>query len=402
MTIWLLAVILIASVAALGYRQGAIRVGISFFGILVGAIVAVPLGRLLGRVLGMVGLKDPLLIWALGPILVFILVSAAFKIGAAAAHQKVDVYYKYHAGDLRLALWERLSHRLGLCLGLLNGAAYLVLISFLIYVPSYLTFQLASSDQDPKWMRVLNTLGKDLHSTGLVKVARSLDSIPQIDYDMADFGATLYRNPLVQARLANYPAFLPLADMPEFQALGADPKFTESWQAQVPIMTLLDNPNVQVIRNSPELLKVIWNTTEPDLQDLKTYLKTYQSAKYDPIRILGRWRFDVGGAVMALRRAKPNMSSTEMQKIRHFMDLTFAKTTAVARPDHQIMIRNVPGLKMPTAGAAASAPQTLQGQWKGEGRYLLALSGTEVPATVEGDRLTIKGEGMDLVFSRED
>src|SRR5947207_1846606 len=135
MTIWVLALILLASVAALGYRQGAIRVGFSFFGILFGALLAAPLGHLLGRLLGLVGLKDPLLVWALGPILVFVLISALFKVAAAAVHHKVDVYYKYHAGDLRTALWERLNRRLGLCLGLLNGTAYLILLAFLIYVP---------------------------------------------------------------------------------------------------------------------------------------------------------------------------------------------------------------------------------------------------------------------------
>src|SRR5436190_8316019 len=171
MLIWLLVIILIASVAALGLRQGAIRVAISFIGIIVGALLAVPLGRLMGKLLGVVGVKDPLLVWALGPILVFILISAAFKIGALTAHQKVDVYYKYHAGDLRLALWERLNQRLGLCLGVLNGVAYAVLLSLVVYVPAYAAVQFESSEEDPKWLRLLATLGRGLHSTGLDKVA---------------------------------------------------------------------------------------------------------------------------------------------------------------------------------------------------------------------------------------
>ncbi|HWI55839.1 MAG TPA: CvpA family protein, partial [Bacillota bacterium] len=120
MTIWLLALILLASLAGLGFRQGAIRVAFSFVGIVLGALLAVPLGRLLGKLLGVLGVKDPFLVWVLGPVIVFILFSIIFKAAAAVAHQKVDVYYKYKAGDLRLALWERLNHRLGLCLGLLN------------------------------------------------------------------------------------------------------------------------------------------------------------------------------------------------------------------------------------------------------------------------------------------
>src|SRR5204863_5196594 len=175
MTIWLLAILLLASLAGLGFRQGAIRVGISFVGILLGALLAPPLGRLLRPVLMAVGLKNPILLWLLGILIVFVVISALFKIGALAVHQKVDVFYKYKAGDLRLALWERLNHRAGLCLGILNGVAYLVLISFIIYAFSYWTVQMTSSDSDPAPVRMLNRLGQDLQSTGFSKVAKSID-----------------------------------------------------------------------------------------------------------------------------------------------------------------------------------------------------------------------------------
>ena len=38
MTIWLLAILLLVCLAAVGYQQGAIRAGISFFGILLAAL----------------------------------------------------------------------------------------------------------------------------------------------------------------------------------------------------------------------------------------------------------------------------------------------------------------------------------------------------------------------------
>src|SRR6516162_1163012 len=204
MTIWLLALILMASTAGLGYRQGAIRAAFSLLGILVGALLAVPLGRLPGHLFGPPGAQEPLAAWGLAPLIVFVIFSVIFKVAAAAVHHKVDVYYKYHAGDLRLALWERLNHRLGLCLGLLNGTAYLILLAFVIHVASYPTVQVASSDSDPTWMRLLNRMGKDLHATGFVKVARSIDSLPKKDFDMADLGGLIYRNPLLEARLSNY------------------------------------------------------------------------------------------------------------------------------------------------------------------------------------------------------
>ena len=417
MTIWILAVILLASLAGLGYRQGAIRVAFSFIGIVLGALLAVPLGRPMGRVLGLVGVKDPLFVWALGPILVFIIFSVIFKIAAAAAHHKADVHYKYHAGDLRLALWERLNHRLGLCLGLLNGAAYLILLAFVIYVPSYLTVQLASSDNDPKWMRLLTRMGQDLHSTGFVKVARSIDRLPQTDFQMADLAGLIYRNPLLEARLGNYPGFLGLGEQSEFQGIGNDKELMQMWAGGEPIMNLLDSPKLQAIRQNPELLKSIWNTVEPDLDDVSAYLTTGRSPKYDPISILGRWRFDANGALNAIRRLKPNISSLEMQRLRRFLEGAFGKAELVARPDNQLTVRNVPPLKLNpiTASAPIAGPggvpvipplpqvQNLQGQWKdANGKYLVTLSNQDLPATVENDRLSMKSEGMDWVFARED
>src|SRR5579864_2251547 len=120
MTIWILAVLLLASGAGLGYRQGAIRVACSFIGIVIGGGLAGALGGLAARFLRLFGLKDPLLLWLLGPVLIFLVISAITKSLALMLHQKVDVYYKYKTGDLRLVLWERLNRRIGLCLGMLN------------------------------------------------------------------------------------------------------------------------------------------------------------------------------------------------------------------------------------------------------------------------------------------
>ena len=417
MTIWALGLILLASLAGLGWRQGAIKVAFSFLGIVLGAILAAPLGHPLGRLLRLVGLKDPLLVWALGPVLVFLIFSVIFKIAASAVHHKVDVYYKYHAGDLRLALWERLNHRLGLCLGVLNGAAYFILISFVIYLVSYVTYPLGSGDADPKWMRVANLLGRDLHATGFAKVARSIDSLPKHDFQIADLGALIYRNPLLEARLVNYPAFLGLGEQPEFQDLGNDKEFAQQWAAMEPIMSLLQNSRLQAIRQKPELLKAIWDSVESNLEDLETYLSTGRSPRYDAITILGRWRFDPNLALNAIRRTKPNISSLEMQRYRRIMEGAFGKTELIAKPDNQVTLRNAPPFKFspqtvpipvpgPTGVAVPPPPppvQTIQGQWKdANGKYLVSLSNQDLPATVDGDRLSMKTEALDWVFARED
>ena len=77
---WLLALVLLASLAGIGYRQGVIRVAFSFVGILAGALLAGPLAKLAKPLLVSFGVKTPVLAWLLAPVAVFLLVSVIFKV----------------------------------------------------------------------------------------------------------------------------------------------------------------------------------------------------------------------------------------------------------------------------------------------------------------------------------
>ena len=404
MIIWLLALLLLASLAALGYRQGAIRVGISFIGILVGALLAAPLGRFVRPAIAAMGVKNPLVPWLLGPVVVFVLISVVFKVIALNVHQKVDVHYKYKAGDLRLALWERLNARSGLCLGLLNGAAYLVLLAAVIYPLSYGTVQLASSDADPRWIRVLDSLGKGMQNTGLDKVACALDPMPAVWYQAADLAGLLYHNPLLEARLSRYPAYFDLAERPDFQDLASDKDFIALRSRQEPIMNVLNYPKVAGMLQDRNLLKELWSTTLPDLKDLRTYLETGKSPKYDPETILGHWKFNIRVALSLMVRAKPNINSIEMRKLKAAMLASYSKTTFVAKPGHKAEFKHLPQLKLsPTASPVGG--DNVPCEWQdngGGGKYQLSVSGNDVPAVVEEDRLTIGPQNMAVVFERED
>jgi hypothetical protein len=408
MTIWLLTVLLMASVAALGYRQGGVRVAFSTVGILVGAVLAKPFGRLLLPVLVAVGVKYPPIAWLLGALIIFVAVSVALKVGAYYAHQKVDVFYKYRAGDLRLALWERLNHRLGLCLGLLNGALYCILIAAVVYPFSYWTFPLATPDKDPTTLGLLNRVGQDMQNTRFSKVARALDPMPQVWYDSADLAGVVYNNPLSEARLVHYPAFLSLAERPEFQSIGADTQFTQARLRRMPIAEFFDYAKVQAVVNNPGLMQTIWTTVVPDMKDFMGYLETGKSAKYDAITILGRWNFDVSMALTMDLRNKPNTSSREMLRLKEWFFTAYSKATFVAKADHQVALKNVPTVRSPAAaGGPGSSTQNLQGQWKSlDGKYQVSITtgGEErdLTAVVEQERLTMNGPGMSLYFTRED
>ena len=369
-----------------------------FAGVCLGAVLAVPLGRLLTPTLTRWGIKDPAMSWALGPLIVFLLIVLAFMAGAAPVHHKVNLHYKYGVGDLHRAMWERLNRRLGSCLGLCSGAICLVLFAFVIYVPSYFTLQVANAEGDPKWMRLLNTLGRDLRGSGLDKAARAIDSIPQADYEMADLIALLYRNPALEARLGDYPPFYDLSELPEIKGLA---ELREPWRRSEPMPALLGHPKVQAILNNPAALEQIWGIIATNLPDVRTYLLTGRSPRCDLIPILGRWDFDVHEVFLGIRRARPNLTASELGRQKAGLLANYSKTRFVVRPQGRVTLENVPGLEaLPLSPVGL---RTIQGEWKGDGPYELGFPGRTLPAVVEGDRLTIRNEGLlDLVFYREE
>ena len=169
------------------------------------------------------------------------------------------------------------------------------------------------------------------------------------------------------------------------------------------------------IRANPDLLKSIWASAEPNLEDVRTYLATGKSPRFDPTKILGRWKFDAGAAINAIRRAKPNISSLEMLRLRRVLDAAFSKAELIAMPDNQVTLRDCPGLRFSAAAAAAAIPpppapappppplQTVQGQWKdANGKYLISFSGQDLPTIVENDRIHMQSEALDWVFQSEE
>jgi hypothetical protein len=390
MTIWILAVLMMASLAGLGFRQGVVRVCFSLIGIIAAALLAWPIGKLIRMLMMMLGITNPMYLGILSPLIGFVLVSLAFKAAALPVHRKVDVYFKYQGGDLRLALWERLHHRLGLCVGLFNGFAYFVIVSWAIYALSYWTVQTASPDGDPWTLRLLNQAGRDLDGSGFVKVARAVDPMPETYYETADLLGVIYNNPLREARVRHYPGILGLAERPEFQQLGSDNDFKKMREERQPIMALLNHAAVQNIIKNKDLMLAIRSTLVPDLKDFLGFLKTGKSEKYDSTKILGIWDFDLPYTMMMMHRSRPSLSALELNKLKGQTSRTYAQTTFTATPEHQAIVK--------------SAPQAGTGEWQGgtdEG-YAVTIGGKTLKGAIENERLTLRGDNVEMAFTRED
>jgi hypothetical protein len=401
--IWILALLVLASGVGMGLRLGAICTAFSFIAIVLGTFFAVLLGPLFKHLLPHVGIENPVLAWMIAPIVGFFFVYVIIMSVGFEVHRRVSVYYKYKAGDLRLALWQRLNHRLGGCLGVLNGTAWLVLISFFVFNLSYLTAQVAPGENEAKMTRLMNNLGQGLQSTGLDKAARSVGSLPDTFYKTADFAGLLAQNPALSERLGNYPAFISLAERDDIQQLAQDSSLVDAWKDGAPMGAILNDPQVQAILKNTNLVETVWSLIQTNMDDMTNFLITGQSPKYDSEKIIGHWNFDLIPTLAGLRDSRPDIKPSEMKVIRMAWSQAFAQTTFVAGTDGQIFLKNVPDFK-----AKPPAAETWTGQWlSNDGTnydVTLNANGKTQSGTAETDglRLTIKLPENTYVFQRAD
>jgi hypothetical protein len=141
------------------------------------------------------------------------------------------------------------------------------------------------------------------------------------------------------------------------------------------------------------------------MKDLQGFLETGKSAKYDSERILGRWNFDVNGTVLLYRRAKPNVSGSEVARLRAWITEKFPKSSIVAAPDHMVVLKGTPQIVLQPGQPYAGEAKNLKGEWKEAGAgYEFDLEGGTVKriGKFEGHRLVITGDATPVVFVKEE
>ncbi len=408
MSIWILALLMMVSTALAGWRLGAIRAAISFVGILFAALLAVPVGGLVRPLLPALGAGNPIYAWALAPVAGFILVSIVFKVIGQPVHNKVEHFYKYQAGDLRLALFERLNTRLGICVGLLNGALYFILSTFLIFNLTYWTTQVSAGSQQPLVVRVANQLGNDLQAARLARMACGLGTLPADYYKLADLSGFLMQNPQVGPRLAEYPALTSLWQRDDFQPLVQDATVTNALTSGVSLGELLQDPNVRAFLENQDQRKLVTGILQTNLADLMGYLQTGKSAKYDGQKIIGRWELNPVVTLAWLRQSNPRIPASEMKLVRALWTKAYADTRLLVTGDNQFFVQNLPKfLPQTQPDQPAFKLENWKGDWTTNGDAYdlhMALNGTDkfMTAKAEDLRLSIKDGKTLLVFDRTD
>ena len=407
MAIWILAVVILIVTALAGWRQGGIRAAIGFVGIFFAALLAVPVGKLFHLVLPFFGIANPVLVWALSPVGGFIVVSIIFSVIAFKVHKKVDVYYRYQAGDLRLALWERLNMRLGICVGLLNGVLYFILISFFVFNLTYWTTQASAGVKQPSFIvRFVNGLGEGLQSTGFSRTATAVGTLEPKFYKFADLSGFLMQNPQAAPRLAEYPAFASLWEREDMAFLVTDNALTNALATGASLGEIMSLPSVQEFLKNKELTKQVGGIFETNVDDLAEYLKTGKSAKYANEKILGRWEFNAAVTLAWFRQSQPKIQPKEMAAVRALWSAAYAQTKMLITADKQIFVKNFPHFQ---AGQTPPfSEENWNGDWNREGEsYALHLTfnGQDkflTATTTDGLRLSVKDGRNQLFFDHVD
>lgn len=353
MSLWILAILIIAIFAAIGFFQGAIRSAISLVGLILALLFAVPFGNVLKPLLVPLGINNPVWQALIPPVVAFLLIYLVIAGLSFFAHHKVYLMYKYKRDDADRIRWERVNSHAGAALGVLTGVIMFLAVSGLIYAGGYLTIQL-SGDQNPGYVKFINSVRQAMADTGFDKAAAKFEPANENFYQTADILGLLYHNPLLQSRLVTYPYFLSLSDRTEFQEIGSDKEYNDLIFGKAPVTQIIEHPKTQTILGNAEIMEYLKGA---DRQDLNEYLRTGKSPKYEEEEILGVWNLDKDAVLTYIRKSKPDIKAIELRTMKMFLD-SIPSVSLIARPDNKVFIRTATPTPPPAEEQPAEAPVT--------------------------------------------
>jgi hypothetical protein len=358
MLIWILALILLALAGVCGYKLGAVRFGVSLIGLILAAALALPLGPVIQPLFVMAGVQHPVWLTVLPALTVFLIVYASFLGLSVFVHRKVELYYKYQVDELDRGRWEQVNRAVGLWIGCIVGAVWLFLFGIIIYGLGYLTVQVSSDNNDSTIVSLLNQGRRDLESTGFDRAVALFDPMPRRYYEASDILGLLYQNPMLRGRLAKYPPFLMLDERHEFAQMATDAEFNSLLLSKGDPLAIWKNPSFQAVIQNRDLINELMSH---DLRDLRAYLETGVSPRYEDEKILGRWALDPHSTMAQERRKRPEMTATEMRMLRTIMTDIMPSVSFIATTDKRAILRadiseRLVQLFQPPAPPAAAQP----------------------------------------------
>jgi hypothetical protein len=296
-----------------------------------------------------------------------VIVQIVFLVLGLMAHGRLEHRFKYKSDEVEFIKWERVNRRAGISVGVIAACGWLLVFGIVIQAAGYLTTQVSGGEAEaqPAGLRYLNQAREELRDTGLEKLVLAFDPVPRSYYALADVLGLLYHNPVLQARLAEYPGLLPLIEQPEVKALAEDKAFSELLLTRPDTRTLFNHPRVQAVLDSPEIVRLMAGLNP---EDLLRFLETGVSPKYKDEVILGRWQFDPTASLSFEYRRTPQLTAPQIRQLKTEFD-QLANLILLALPDKSLVLRG--------------GNSSVQGTWMREGaRYHFTLQGNLTVARI--------------------
>ncbi len=404
MAIWILAIFLLAVFGAIGYWRGAIRVLVSWAGLVLALLFTDSLAPQVRPVFPMLGLEHPLWNGLLALIVSFFIIILLWKIVVYLVQQKVDSYYQYRTDEIQRIRWQLFNSRIGACLALVTGTVYLSLVGIAIYVGGHLSTQVTGTDT-PVYLRVLNQARNDLRTTGFERLVAAIEPMPEKYYNAANAIGLIYHNPSAHKRLAAYPQFLTFREKEPFQKLISNSTLMGALRAQGNPIKILSQPEVVTILQDDNLMAQLKSV---DYEDLQSYLKTGDSPKYQDQPILGIWKFNAIASANRLRQQPPRVKLVEFHRIRRFLTARFHGMKLIVTTENEAFFKFQPTDRLKRFAQRLAEmdesfnnpklePFTHQGSWSGQkGSYKMQVEGqtTSVSIEADGNRLVLKNGAL--------
>src|SRR5207237_3886103 len=122
----------------------------------------------------------------------------------------------------------------------------------------------------------------------------------------------------------------------ELQELAKDAEFNQLLLSKADFLELFRHPKLQAIMQNPEIVQELLGQ---DFKDLRAYLETGISPKYEEERILGKWKLDPYATMAQERKRRPDMTSTEMRRLKTVMTEIMPVVSLTATTDKKITLK---------------------------------------------------------------
>jgi hypothetical protein len=334
MTIWILVIACLGLGALGGHTGGAIRMLVGTLGTFVAYLAAQPLAAKI-RPMTMGFFETPTTLMIMPPILIFIGLFAVTYSVAQGVHLKTFLYYKYKTNDEKFSLWNRMNTRVGLCLGIVNGALCLGILLAFIYSVGYPIMLSEPASSAPALYRLMGKLRTELQGSGFEKFAAAMDRTPENYYQGSDFIGLMYHNPQLQGRMMHYPLFLSLSGTPEFVKMLAGPETRQILETKAPITRWLDTNSMRLLNNN----FIRSQLKQVDTADLLEFAKTGKSPKYDSELVIGVWEINLAPTINAVKQNHPDVTPVILLQLKSLMRKLIDDIVLVNTPDGQMFLR---------------------------------------------------------------